>query len=518
MNWLKALIVGFVAFKIFNKRKESKSTVQDTSSENVDSHKKIIDPIATKAPTFNSLVLRLSDPPPDYRVCIDFGTAMSKATLVRDASEDGLVEEVVVLKLGIPGNQQQISETLLVSSVYIDNKGLLFFGQAAVEKNARDQGSELRQRIDNIKTCLVEGGLQDTIGPPFNPTKLKVTYQDMVIAYLMYLTWAINQCLDEEYEPHNLYRRFAIPCLELSEAKRVITELHKILGEAQILADTFSNCITQGVPLHDFIEILHEIRQKQPSYNFVCDDLITEPLGVASSRLSGDSEKASTMAVTFMVIDVGAGTCDFSMFKIGVPDADGHQFAMELPDTTGCIFKAGTHLDELLKKHMLAKGGVSKDHPQHMKIAGNLDLDIRSYKEALFNEGKTSATFYNDTEVEVELGEFLELNEVKQFSDSLKAKRDEILQAVDINNIPDLQGNRLPIIFTGGGADLPMVKDLAEDRVNIQGKEFMLSQSQLFPDWLSRHYPNLDRDYPMIAVSLGGARKNLVKRYEPRRI
>ena len=50
---------------------------------------------------------------------MDFGTAMSKATLI-DADD---YEEIHVLNLGIPGDQPEVSETMLISSVYIDNGG-----------------------------------------------------------------------------------------------------------------------------------------------------------------------------------------------------------------------------------------------------------------------------------------------------------------------------------------------------------------------------------------------------------
>ena len=68
-------------------------------------------------------------PPDEVSLCLDFGTAMSKATLVRQLEEYD-PEEVEVLRLGVPGDQEEVSETMLISSVYIDNSGQLWLSGA----------------------------------------------------------------------------------------------------------------------------------------------------------------------------------------------------------------------------------------------------------------------------------------------------------------------------------------------------------------------------------------------------
>ena len=59
----------------------------------------------------DSSVLDLPDPPQDRRLCLDFGTAMSKVTLVRDKTADRSYEEIEVLHLGTPGDQEDVSLT-----------------------------------------------------------------------------------------------------------------------------------------------------------------------------------------------------------------------------------------------------------------------------------------------------------------------------------------------------------------------------------------------------------------------
>ena len=55
-----------------------------------------------------------------------------------------------------------------------------------------------------------------------------------------------------------------------------------------------------------------------------------------------------------------------------------------------------------------------------------------------------------------------------------------------------------------------MVKALAEGEIEVHGKKLKLVQTKEFPTWLEEEYPDLETDYPRIAVSLGGARKRII--------
>lgn len=65
-----------------------------------------------EAVTLDLSTLSLSESDSAYRVCMDFGTAMSKATFVHDGEDDEM-EEIRVLKLGVPGDQEQIDDVML---------------------------------------------------------------------------------------------------------------------------------------------------------------------------------------------------------------------------------------------------------------------------------------------------------------------------------------------------------------------------------------------------------------------
>ena len=444
--------------------------------------------------------------PPNVRLCIDFGTAMSKATLVEDnvvgEHEDDAVENISVLKLGIAGEQEEVSETMLISSVYVDNEGLLWFGKAAVNQSKSEVGYGARRRLDNVKQSVSEGVLDEAVPKSYNPTETQVTYGDMVLGYLTYLTWAVNDRLKDEGYSRYLPRRFALPCLADTEANHAMREMAKYLGEAQVLADSFGSDVKEGIELSKFVAAVQSLRSKKGKYSFI-DESVKEPLGVANSMLSWrDAIKPFLM----MIIDVGAGTSDFSLFSIGVDTEKGTNSALEVAGSARGITEAGDYLDDILIEFLLKKGNVTSESKDHLIIRGVLELGIRDNKETLFNEGALTVVLSNNVVVEVDLNEFLALSAVMEFGASLRRTMQGILNDIDTswaNRIQAESTRRLVIAATGGGASLPMVQELATGSVNVHGTVIELAAAIPFPKWLSKIDANLEVDYPRIAVSLG---------------
>jgi hypothetical protein len=463
----------------------------------------------TSALEIDTSVLSLAKPPQDRRLCLDFGTAMSKVTLVKDATVERDYEDIEVLSLGVPGDQEEVSETMLVSSVLVDDEGVLWFGQMAVERSQFLANGSERQRLDNIKRYLSEEGLNNVVLPQFNPTSLQITYGDMVLAYLMFLTWCINHCLEGAGEPRNLYRRFAMPCFNNSKARDVDEILRRMLGEAQILADTFYKNLQDCIKLDTFVEAVSKLRKQQADYPFV-QQSITEPLGVAGSLVSW-GEDMDTFQSLVMVVDVGAGTSDFSMYRIGFNSETGKSIAYEVEKSSECITEAGNFLDTLLKGMILKEAGITHEHPQWRNYHGNLELDLRTYKERLFDDGELMARLFNGELITIKLEEFLSLSQVAGFGESLKNCRDRILNRIDSSFIVGAPSGRLSLALTGGGAGLPMVAELIAGKASYHGTEIELVKTKDYPKWLKDDYPDLETDYSRIAVSLGGARKRIIE-------
>lgn len=459
--------------------------------------------------------LSLPSPPTDVRLCLDFGTAMSKATLVQD-NNDTESEEIHVLQLGLPGDQEEISKVMLVSSVYIDNEGRLWFGKVAVDRSMHECVDGTRQRLDNIKRRLSEDGWNEIVGQRFNPTDTAITHGDMVLAYLMFLTWAVNGCLVELDLPRNLPRRFAMPCLSGEKGRQTVDRLKKLVGEAQVLADTFYSTLKNGIPLFQFIAAVSELRQEKRNYPYVAAD-ITEPLGVAGSIMSWKAE----VDMLIMVVDVGAGTSDLSLNRIHFSPGNDKNIAIEIPGSSKGLTEAGNYLDRALIELIVKKSGVTSEDPMWINIRGQLELQIRDYKESLFNDKFVFVNLMNGAEVDIELDEFLALEPVQKFGESLRKSMVNILKSIDqswVNWIRKDPRRNLVVALTGGGAELPMVKALVEGPMEVNGIDLPVAQALPFPKWLRELDANLETDYPRVAVSLGGARKRLLERGHAARI
>ena len=487
----------------------SPSVPQTASVETVVAPAILPTPLTSSPATARALDMSVLKMPKvsDMRLCLDFGTAMSKATLVLDGNE----EQICVLELGKPGDQEEVSNVMLISSVYIDNVGLIWFGKNAVDRSLIEGGEGLRQRLDNIKRRLSEDGFDDAVGTPiFAPQGVEVTYGQMILAYLMFLTWATSRALEASGYKRNVQRRFAMPCFPSNKSRDVSHELRRMLGEAQILADTFSATMTSGIPVVEFVEAVKSLKAAKVDYPFMAED-ITEPLGVAGALLSWRNR----VDMLVMVIDVGAGTSDMSLYRILVDPQKDLNTAQEVAQSARGITEAGNYLDRILIEFILKKAGVKSGADGAVAARSKLELNIRDYKETLFNERFLFVALSNGLDVEIELEEFLSIDAVKGFGATLRATMAEILEAVDFSFVEWILSNPsryLTVALTGGGAALPMVQDLAKGSIVVRGQKVPVQAALPFPTWLQTEYAELEDDFARIAVSLGGARRRLIQR------
>ena len=288
------------------------------------------------------------------------------------------------------------------------------------------------------------------------------------------------------------------------------------MGEAQILADTFGPALRDGVPLRDFVYATRILRQESRTYPYVLDDVI-EPLGVANSILSWTAPIDSLV----LVVDIGAGTSDLSLYRLKI-DPDGNQsMGIEVEGSSRVLTEAGNHLDRLLIALIVKKSGIASDDGRWVNVHSALELRIREFKESLFQDGSVFVVLENWLEVEVGLEEFLGLGAVRQFGENLRSAMIGILGSIDGSWVNWIRANPrrfLTVALTGGGAELPMVRELAEGSISINNANIAVRRAVRFPTWLRDVDENLEPDYPRVAVSLGGGRRRLIERGETARI
>jgi hypothetical protein len=171
---------------------------------------------------------RAGPDPDEIRLCLDFGTAMSKAW----ATGNGPVETLPLL-IGKAAGGEGLT---VPSSIYISYNGQLYLGQDA-ERQHRAEVRSARPRFDNLKRMLSEAEVGTHLSAlplrdGIDPTRSGLTGGDLLILYFAWLTElseeALAAALDAtegqfsigKSDVRGVARRFAIPCFESSDGRQ----------------------------------------------------------------------------------------------------------------------------------------------------------------------------------------------------------------------------------------------------------------------------------------------------------
>ncbi|WP_246099415.1 hypothetical protein [Methylibium rhizosphaerae] len=443
---------------------------------------------------------------PEVLLCLDFGTAMSKAfaTVFPDKYLD--------LELGTEAGRQGYT---LPSSVFIGDDGKAYFGFEAIEQS-QDLVDSGRERLDSIKGWLSlrrEGNLDGeacVLKPAMNPTGFRLTEGDLIRIYLAYLTDVAERSLafQSVKEPRYAKRRFARPCWpDAAQAKWADGLMRSMLAEAQILADTFSDRWAGGIPVGELKSAVEQIKAvgKRPEY--LIDDGVPEPVAVAAGAIA-DSEN---LRDAFMVVDVGAGTTDFGLFISTHRPEDGEIRVFQVPASIHGLMQAGDKVDGLLRGYIAQRESIDLSDNSGRLILADLNRRIRGLKETLFKTGKLEYALADGTVGEVKLDDFLADDKVMRFAQAVEAGFKKSLDAVDETWLRWLamDGVRLHVVLTGGSSPLPMMQVLGKGPIDVKGHRILRQAVDPRPQWMNDMPVELEAVYPQLAVAIGGAAETM---------
>ena len=449
---------------------------------------------------------------------IDFGTAYSKACMIRTKDND---EEILDLPLGEYAGEDVLTMPVH-SSLFIAPDGRLYFGPIAVEKSeeAASEGMEVT-RVDSVKSFLIEEGrvtLDDTPLPKlYNPTEVEISKEALVTFYLGYLLYLVRTAAFDRHsvDISKIRRRVSLPYYKEGHREKVVKELSRLFSFGEVLSKSFSSEWENGFRIED-VKYLYEWMRKNIKKNspFI-DRFVEEPLAVAGSRLSSTGASSGSVC---MVVDVGAGTTDFNMFEILANAKTGLNDAREVGGSGYGLPYAGDYLDKVLLAFILRKAKNNRSSEDYQQAVISLRLDIRDYKERLFKENKLFYSLPGGRSGEVLLHEFMLDEKVKDFSQKLKDAFKHVLETIHPSWIKTKirtknLGQKLPVILTGGGADLPMVKTLVKGSIDVQNTIIELHLCDPAPAWLTDSYEGeIISMYPQLSVSIGGAKRFLISK------
>lgn len=460
----------------------------------------VLDSLARDAPSDPAVLL-----------CLDFGTAMSKAFASVAPNKH------IDLALGAAAGTNGYT---LPSSVFISDDGMAYFGFEAIDRS-QDLIDSGRERLDSIKGWLSlrrEGNLDGEaclLLPTLNPTDHRLTQGDMIRIFLAYLTdMAVTALGEHEVGGKEVgryaKRRFARPCWpDAAQAKWADNLMRSMLAESQILADTFSGRWTGGVAIAELKTAVEQIKVLGKRPDYLIDIGVPEPVAVAA----GVIEDRQNLRDAFMVVDVGAGTTDFGLFvSTRMPEnKDDAPRVFQIPASIQGLMQAGDKVDSMLRVFIARKECVDTTDNSGRMILDDLGRRIRGLKEVLFKTGKLEYALADGTVGHVTVDEFLADETMKRFGLAINAGFKKALQAVDDSWLHWLamDGVRLHVVLTGGSSTLPMMKTLGQGMIEV--KEFRILREQVDPRpaWLDQVSGELSAVYPQLAVAIGGAAESL---------
>ena len=163
---------------------------------------------------------------------------------------------------------------------------------------------------------------------------------------------------------------------------------------AQLLADTFDGQWKQGIPVSDVKAMVTAAAnyETETRYLLASDGGtkafprgLMEPLAAGSGRVWSDRSARNLM----VVVDIGAGTTDFSLFWVLQNAIKQKRRAVGIEPGSDAIRMAGDMLDKLLLGHLLSKAPGKDDSITRRQVETALRLrGTRRMKETLFATGK----------------------------------------------------------------------------------------------------------------------------------
>ena len=453
---------------------------------------------------------------PNIILCLDFGTAKSKACAAE--YRDG--DEPISLELGIGRLDNDIDGSVFcaASSVWVDDSSKVFVGSDAIRKGVQS-GDPDRARIDSIKNFVSQATrieeVQTTLLTEQEDPFQALTQEHALLFYLGYLTDLALTTLADRGFPRNIRRRFALPCWDVPQRAWASKYLGELVARAQILADTFHGQWGQGIDVRDLLAVCAASAAHVNRLRYLLDETpdieaeyaqrwagVLEPIASASTRVWRDKfDRRLTL-----IVDIGAGTTDVALFWI-VQNEKG-KLAFPIARTSRALRMAGDHLDEILVRLMLERGHI--DRRLRARAEAKLRIEgLRGLKERIYEEGSLKHRLLNDAEVLVTCDEFEQNPDVLALRNDLQTLIQQVLAGLS----ESWQGHadRVNLVLSGGGAKLPMAKDLANLTGTLGSTKVRFRLAPLVPPNVE---PAIHGDYPQLAVALGGCLNVVQERYE----
>ncbi len=435
-------------------------------------------------------------------LCLDLGTAYSKA-----AAWTKNTNRPVPLRLG---EAVGWSGYTLPTTVLVTTDSRVCFGERAVAERRRRkllEFSELKHYLTRRCDPL------DTVWLPdeYNPSSIPLTMRQVTSLYFAFLSHAARKSLrNRDVEQRTL----TMPVFKGKQDAHLRHELRlaaqhgwKISSDLQ---DELEGELDLRVALRRLQELERESSVKRRS-SPECLEFV-EPLAAIAARMATYDPAFEKGRRLSMVIDVGAGTVDFGMFVSGLQEEEIGVYPVA--EAKYSLPVGGNDIDNALVEYILEKADLYGE--RRAEIEAILREDARYLKENLLEEGEDTPVWFPDAGVELTKKEFLRSNQLRLIGKQIDGAFWDRFRSVDrswLNFAHGLHRTGISIFLSGGGAKLPFLRKMIPKNApqTVDGSpQFYFRVAEDDPSWASegkfrRAWQQVGRDYPQMAVSLGGA-------------
>ncbi|HVV32039.1 MAG TPA: Hsp70 family protein [Vitreimonas sp.] len=432
---------------------------------------------------------------PGMRICVDFGTALSKATMLIGYADDGS-PDIAPLPIGAACGADH--PLLTPSAMFVDSDHILF-GPAAITR-ARDTVKASRNPILSFKLILsaadIAASLNYKLNPSLDPTGT-LTYRDALTLYIAYIDQLIRKAVAAEptLPPGALAapRRITSPLWRIGDG--AIEAINTLFSQAMAVSENLGAQLLTGPSLQTARAALARAAECGRSPLF--EGLVLEAHAAAAAYASFVRAPARFV----LVVDMGAGTTDIAGFEM---DADGNgPRAFDIEGTQRCSTLAGDELDYILIDRFAQSRGKMKPDAASDLWRG-LRLSTADLKRELFERGRAS---FKDEKRKYAVSRDKLLSDAS-FRAYCKALSNALAESIapTAAKARARGANSITILLAGGGANLPFLADLVKLAGAKHARGLKLVVEPFGAKWSlpHQHHPFAGA-LPQLAIAMGGA-------------
>ena len=433
-------------------------------------------------------------------LCLDFGTAFSKASAWTTDSNRPMPLRI--------GEAVGYGGYTVPTAVLITSERRMYFGQDAINES-RASGvpvfSDLKRYVTRQNTPLDEVGLPNE----YNPTRFNLTVRQVISLYMAFLSFASTDALGN-VAADGIRRTLTMPVFAGRQGKHLRRELRLAAQCGWEMKDVFGDAWNEGLDIRAALQRLRPLERRANSRPDDGAELV-EPLAAIAARMATYSPDKERRRRLSFVIDVGAGTVDFGLFVSGLPQENigVHPIA----NAKYSLPVGGNDIDSALVDYVLEKATLGYSGRAELRAALS-DERARVHKENLLGLADDEDMLVEG--VRLTRKEFLSSKPLRRVAERIEAEFEKRLRSVHASWFElasSLTRMGIGVFLTGGGANLPFLREMIRENAPraVNGSpQFYLRVARERPTWatepgFARTWRRIARDFPQMAVSLGGA-------------